>query len=133
MYSLPLFAAATLLFVSCADSSTSIDRKPHAMPTASTSWLDEYVLVDSIVPEQDGDNFIVAVSGVDFTRDHMTLADFSESTVKLFSRPNYDLVWTMGGKGEGPGEFSAPFSPQFDEQGRIHVADYGPNPITVFD
>ncbi len=92
-----------------------------------------YALHDTIIPEQPYGKPIVIVSGIDFTPHHMALADFSESTVKLFRRPKYTLEHTMGGKGQGPGEFGAPFSPQFDALGRLHVADYGRTQVTVFD
>lgn len=137
MHRVLLAAAAALLLVACNDNSTpstpQSDAPSRHLKLEAIEWSEVYALLDTIIPEQPYGKPIVIVSGIDFTPHHMALADFSESTVKLFRRPDYTLEHTMGGKGEGPGEFGAPFAPQFDEQGRLHVADLGRNRITVFD
>ncbi|MGB5302803.1 MAG: hypothetical protein WBO43_12135 [Gemmatimonadota bacterium] len=106
-----LAVVALALLAACDDSSTptrQADVPSRHLILEAIEWSEMYALHDTIIPEQPYGKPIVIVSGIDFTPHHMALADFSESTVKLFRRPEYTLEHTMGGKGQGIAPIQSP-------------------------
>ena len=81
--------------------------------------------------EQPLDTPIVLISGLDQDGEgRIVITDQTEAAVSLFDKEG-SLVWRVGRRGEGPGEFRTPIKPRFDRQGRIHVPDRSFMRITV--
>ena len=47
--------------------------------------------------------------------------------------PDYSLIKTWGGRGDGPGEFNLPHCVHYDTRGRVWVADRENNRVQIFD
>ncbi len=47
--------------------------------------------------------------------------------------PDYSLIKTWGGRGDGPGQFNLPHSVHYDLRGRVWVADRENNRVEIFD
>jgi hypothetical protein len=105
---------------------------PTRSPLPSAEFADLFRRTDSIVLEQPVDYPIVVVSGLDVSPDGtLAISDARDARIGVYSRAG-KLLFSIGRRGEGPGEFEYPLAPRFDEAGRIHVMDRGHSRISIF-
>ncbi len=64
--------------------------------------------------------------------DRLYVLERQSHEIRVFE-PQGDYVRTIGGTGEGPGEFRVAYGMRFDPQGRLWVADSRLRRFTVFD
>ncbi len=129
-----LLGVASLIVASssCRGSSSQEQVGNHEAASVA-SFYDAFELRDSILLEQPDTALIVRLSGIDRNDEgRIIIGDVSEGNVKLFGADGR-LIRTIGRKGKGPGEFSAPRYPRFGPQGHIYVADAQDPRIQVFD
>ena len=70
---------------------------------------------------------------VDPDQKHVYVANTAKNTVMKFKWSG-ELVWQIGGKGTGPGQFSSPSGLQVDpEKGQLYVVDVDNHRVQIFD
>jgi len=69
----------------------------------------------------------------DVKNNRLVVIDTPEEKVKVFKLPNGEEIFSFGSKGEGRGQFQAPWGVACDKDGRIYVADTLNHRVQVFD
>ena len=103
---------------------------PLPADAQARTWLDPLEVVDRI---EDGEGTLFGnprmIRGS--PRGGFVLADWGEHSVREYS-PSGELLWRVGRRGEGPGEFSAIMDLEFDAIGNLLVLDRA-NRVTIVD
>ena len=110
-------AAAALVFVLVACSGD----EPGSADDLAT-WLTEPEYQFSDAPDQDVLFSIVPDLRVDSDRNRILVLDYQESVLSAWT-PEGSLVFVVGGKGGGPGEFMFPTRIHFVEDGGFYVRE----------
>lgn len=103
---------------------------PRPAESQDRTWLSPLEVVHRI---EDGEGTLFGnprmIQGS--PRGGFVLADWGEHSVREYS-PSGELLWRVGRRGEGPGEFSAIMDLEFDATGNLLVLDRT-NRVTIVD
>ena len=116
---------AIVLTPACGDSDSG------SAVDGSVTWSTEAEYSFSGAPEQDVLFSWVPVTRVDPYRDRVFVLDMQDTEVSVWT-PEGSLVFVVGGKGEGPGEFVYPTRIEFEDSSSFYVREGSGSRFTYY-
>lgn len=130
-----LITASVVCFLIGAPAQTAVDPVIINNPKKSSGTLRLTFTEDLSIGVAEGDDHYMFGNRVYFNVDdegNIFANDWDEKRILKFG-PDGEYLLTIGGPGQGPGEFQNVWRPRFDSEGRMYVSDYVARRISYFD